>query len=97
MNVRGGAAEFYLWTIGLKLAVRVVMAALIIVVMVIATTAARLTAAAPLTLHWKCTICFVVPFRANSAKAKGPPPNAPHFKSPFFMVRAVPSSAKRRD
>jgi len=29
--------------------------------------------------------------------AKGQPRNAPHFKSPFDMVRAVPSGVKRRD
>jgi hypothetical protein len=68
----------------------------LIVVMVIATTAARLTAAAPLTLHWKFTIVLMGPFRALRV-AKGQPRMRLCFKSPFVVVRAVPSSAKRRD
>jgi len=55
VNVRGGAAKLGVRTIGLKLAVWVMVPALI-VVMEVATTAARLTATAPLTLHWKFTI-----------------------------------------
>jgi len=56
VNVRRRAAKLGVWTIGLKLTVRVVMTLIIVVVVVAATTAARLTATAPLTLHWKYTI-----------------------------------------
>jgi hypothetical protein len=43
-----------------------------LIVMVVATTAARLTAAAPLTLHWKFTIVLVVHIPALRV-AKGQP------------------------
>ena len=49
------------WTIGLKLAVRVMLTAVIVVVIATTTaTAARFTAAAPLTLHWKYTIVALI-------------------------------------
>ena len=98
VQMRGWPTDLDLGPVALKRTVGMVMATLVvIVVVVISTTAARLTTAAPLTLHWMHAIFLRGPFEAT-ARDQGPAAKCASLsKSPFVMVRAVPSSAKRCD
>jgi hypothetical protein len=99
-NVGGRTTDLDLGSVALERPVRVVVsatAAATLATVIIATTAARLTAAAPLTLHREFTIVLMVRF-GRPRVAKGQPRNAPRFKKArslwFGPCQAAPSAAK---